>query len=422
VEGGDRVEGTAARPAARRRSATQAVADPARGTGVALAFPAIACVVLAGWVERHGWGVEVSAPALAALLAAAAAAELIALQLGPRSWYTASTPVIVLAGLLGGPTAGAAAAVAGQVLRTEAVWRRRFAEGGLGAVQGVLAGLVGVLGWTAAGVGVEVALALGAALAVNTIGRLLILLERQPRALLVTWLRGLAVDAVEALVVVPLLAVILVAYASAPVLALASIASLLAALLLAQRLREVHLAELAAEHVNARRDQLTGAPNRRAFGEALAREHQRIVRGGQPAGLFVVDLDHFKSINDGHGHSVGDEVLVRVVRRLTDGLRATDLVARWGGEELTVLAPGLGSRKALEDYAERIRRLVGDTPLLTRTEVLAVTVSVGGTRLDGSLTPEAALRQADMALYDAKRRRDTSVVALPHLELRLVTA
>jgi diguanylate cyclase (GGDEF)-like protein len=379
-------------------------------------------MLLAGWAESHGWGVTVSLSALLALLAVAAAAERIAVQLGPRSWYTASAPAIVLAGLLGGPTAGAAAAVAAQILRPEAVWRRRFAEGGLGAMQGVLAGIVGTLSWAGGGTAAQVALALGAAFVVNAVCRMLILIERRRAPLLQIWVRGLGVDALEAAVVLPLLAVIVVAYAGTPFLALTSTASLLAALTLAQRVRQLHLAELAAEQANARRDQLTGAPNRRAFAEALAREHERIVRGSHPAGLFVVDLDHFKSINDGHGHDVGDEVLVSVVRRLVGGLRGSDLVARWGGEELTILAPGLSSRKALEDFADRIRRLIGDEPLRTRTHVLPVTVSVGGTRLDGSLSPEAALRQADLALYDAKRRRDTSVVALPRLELRLVTA
>jgi diguanylate cyclase (GGDEF)-like protein len=423
VRGGDRLRGAAGvSTRAGRRSSAQAVADPARGTGVAVAFPAAAGMLLAGWAERHGWGVEVSLPELVALLAVAAAAERIALQLGPRSWYTASAPAIVLAGLLGGPSAGAAAAVAAQIIRPEAVWRRRFAEGGLGAAQGVLAGIAGTLAWAGSGATAQVALALGAAVLVNTLCRLLILLERRRTPLLQIWLRGLGVDLLETAVVLPLLAVIVVAYADAPFLALASPVSLLAALTLAQRVRQLHLAELAAEQANARRDQLTGAPNRRAFAEALAREHERVVRGSHPAGLFVVDLDHFKSINDCHGHDVGDEVLVSVVRRLVGGLRGTDLVARWGGEELTILAPGLGSRRALEDYAERIRLLVGETPLHARTHVLPVTVSVGGTRLDGSLSPEAALRQADMALYDAKQRRDTSVVALPRLELRLVTA
>jgi diguanylate cyclase (GGDEF)-like protein len=264
---------------------------------------------------------------------------------------------------------------------------------------------------------------MAAAVAINTAGRLLIMLERRSRPLLPRWLRGIAVDVVESALVVPLLALLLLAQETSSTLALSTVASLLATLTVAQRLHELYLGELAAEQANARRDQLTGAPNRRAFEEAMAVEHARIVRGGRPAGLFVVDIDRFKSINDRFGHAIGDEVLCEVMERLVNGLRTTDVVARWGGEEITVLAPGLGSRRALEQYAERIRRLVGATRLATRTLALPVTVSVGGTLLDGSVRPESALRRADGALYDAKRRRDTSVVILPpQPRLRLSSA
>ena len=116
----------------------------------------------------------------------------------------------------------------------------------------------------------------------------------------------------------------------------------------------------------------------------MTSEHARVVRGAVPAGLFVVDLDRFKSINDRFGHGIGDEVLIEVVRRLSEGLRPSDIVARWGGEEITVLAPGVRGRRQLEQFGERIRTLVRELPIVTSTTALPVTVSVGGTLLDGS--------------------------------------
>ena len=362
------------------------------------------------------------------LLALAAAASQAVVQLGPRSWYTAATPVVVLVGLLGGPLLGVAAGFATQLIHPGAVWRRVGAEGGVAALQGLAAGLVGLAllggdelsGSLAAA---TAALAMLAAVGVNSVCRFLIILERHPSRLIELWTRGLRVDLLETVLVVPLLSVLLIAEgANAPLVA-ATAASLLAMILIAQRSRESTAAALAAEQANARRDQLTGAPNRRAFEEAMIAEHARVVRGGLPAGLFVIDLDRFKSVNDRFGHRVGDEVLIEVVRRLSDGLRPTDIVARWGGEEITVLAPGVRGRRQLEQFAERIRILVRELPIATSTTALPVTVYVGGTLLDGAVTPSAALHRADGALYEAKRTRDASAVSLtPRLTLHLESA
>jgi diguanylate cyclase (GGDEF)-like protein len=400
------------------------VADPSRGSAVALGFPLLALALVALWVARDGVSVDVGPVTLVGLLATSALAERIALQLGPRSWYTASTPAVVLTGVLGGPLAGAAAGLASQTLRRETVWRRRLAEGGLASLQGVVAGWCALAAWPGpSGTIAIAALALASAVAVNTIGRLLIMVERRTPDVADRLRRGLVVDCTEALLVTPLLGMLVLTEASSQGLVLASVAALLATLTIVQRMRERSMQQLAAEQENARRDQLTGAPNRRAFEEILAVEHARVVRGGQPAGVFVADIDRFKSINDRYTHRVGDEVLVAVVQRLTEGLRATDTVARWGGEEIAVLAPGLRGRRALEQYAERVRLLIGAEPLALSRTAVPVTVSVGGTLLDGSLTPQAAFDQADRALYDAKRTRDASVVTLPsRLTLRLSSA
>jgi diguanylate cyclase (GGDEF)-like protein len=400
------------------------VADPRRGTVVALAFPAVALVLASFWAFPAEIGPTVSLPFLILLIASSVVTERISIQLGPRSWYTASTPSIVLAGLLGGPIVGVAAGAAGQFASTSSVWRRRFAEGGLASIQGWTAGIVGGLAWAGPdGVAAMTALALAAAVVINTLGRMLIMLARgtQPFALVFT--RGLAVDVIEAGIVAPLLAVLAYTTQTSEALAAGAVVAAIAVMSVAHHLRLTTVEALVAEQANARRDQLTGAPNRRAFEEALTAEHARIVRGSLPAGLFVVDLDRFKSVNDRFGHAIGDEALVAVVARLTESLRPSDVVARWGGEEITVLAPGLGGRQALERFARRIRAIVSDVPLETTVEPIRLTVSVGATLLDGSIAPLAALRFADEALYDAKRTRDAAAVRLaPPRVLQVETA
>lgn len=404
--------------------ALTSVADPSRGTLVAIGFPLVAaglsvlCLSVASPTTRPS-------PALVlALLVAPAVAERVAIQLGPRSWYTACTPTIVLAGLVGGPAVGLAAGVASQLARTDVVWRRRAAEGGIAALQGLAAGLIGLVGWASdAEATLLVLVACAAAVAINTAGRALIMIERRAQPFWSLWARGIVIDIGEAVVAAPLVAVLLTTSGESPALVVSVLASTLLVLTVAQRLRRTAATALAAEQAMARRDQLTGAPNRRAFEEALAAEHARIVRGGQPAGLFVIDIDRFKSINDRFGHEVGDDVLVEVVARVSEGLRPSDIVARWGGEEITVLAPGVRAQRSLEQFGERIRRLISDRPLATKTTALPVTVSVGGTVLDGAVTPAAAMRRADGALYEAKRTRDASVVSLPpRLTLRLEAA
>ena len=414
--------GRARGPGPRLRAASS-VADPSRGTRVAVGIPLAAVGATIAVAVHSGVYFGTSIPTTIGLLAIAAVAARIVVQVGPRSWYSASTPAVVLAALLGGPFVGLAAGISTQLLRQGDVWRRRSAQGGMAALEGLAAAVVGASLLeqgrpTAAAVG-----AMLAAVVVNSVGRLLIMLERRTRPLSELWRRGIVIDLVETAVAVPLLSVLLIANDESEALVVATMASMLAVLTIAQRSRETTAKALEAEQENARRDQLTGAPNRRAFQEAMAAEHARIVRGTVPAGLFVIDLDHFKSVNDRFGHGVGDEVLVEVVRILTDGLRPADVVARWGGEEITVLAPGVHGRRQLEQFGERIRTLVGELPIATSTTALSLTVSVGGTLLDGSVPPTVALERADGALYDAKRRRDTAAVSFPpRLTLRLKSA
>jgi len=127
----------------------------------------------------------------------------------------------------------------------------------------------------------------------------------------------------------------------------------------------------------------------------------------------MIDVDHFKEVNDTHRHSGGDIVLRDLVGRISARARSTDLLARWGGEELCLLAPAIGSLTDLETLAEDIRKIVSESTFALPAGEIRVTVSIGGTVLDGSLAQDAILERADEALYVAKRGRDAVCVLPP---------
>jgi len=159
-------------------------------------------------------------------------------------------------------------------------------------------------------------------------------------------------------------------------------------------------------------DPLTGLANRRAFQQALEAELSRVSRHGRPASLLFLDLDHFKGVNDAHGHAVGDEVLAAFALVLKRGSRRGDLAARVGGEEFAVLLPTTGAVPA-GLVAERIRRAT-ESRSLGRTVSVPVTVSIGLTSTEEQAPPPAAeelLRRADAALYRAKAEGRNRVVA-----------
>ncbi len=159
------------------------------------------------------------------------------------------------------------------------------------------------------------------------------------------------------------------------------------------------LADLA---LASRRDPLTGLPNRRAFEEDLAREVARAARGGGPLAVVMLDVDRFKVVNDGYGHAVGDVVLRAVAARAQGAVRAGDVVARLGGEELGVLLPGADLSCAAE-VAERIRAALAALPVDAGGHALSVTASLGCATFAPGEAPEALVARADARLYDAKR-------------------
>ena len=172
----------------------------------------------------------------------------------------------------------------------------------------------------------------------------------------------------------------------------------------------VLLAELrkreAALHELTRTDALTGLYNRRHFMQQMTHEHARATRYGRPLSCVMVDLDHFKRINDEHGHAVGDEVLRETALRLRRALRETDVLARLGGEEFGALLPDTDLEGA-QRVAERCRELLGATPVqVEHRPSVRVTASFGVAVLDAVRAPgpEDLLRAADMALYASKSR------------------
>ena len=161
----------------------------------------------------------------------------------------------------------------------------------------------------------------------------------------------------------------------------------------------------------ASHDALTGLHNRRFLDDAIPIAAARAHREGNPMGLLLLDLDHFKIINDRHGHQVGDEVLRQVARRLQATTRPGDILARYGGEEFAVIAPGTDPA-ALTNLAARLCAAVGaESVVLPDGRAVALTVSVGAACLpDDADRPEELVRLVDNALYTAKATGRNRVV------------
>jgi two-component system, cell cycle response regulator len=155
----------------------------------------------------------------------------------------------------------------------------------------------------------------------------------------------------------------------------------------------------------ATHDELTGLINRRVILEAITREHARHLRDGGSFAIIIIDLDHFKNINDTHGHLAGDAVLKEAARRMAGSIRPYDSVGRYGGEEFLVLAPSCDAAGAMK-LAERIRDSLGSEPIETDQGPVPVTMSCGVAVSGGSnpLHPQELIHLADEALYRAKEK------------------
>ncbi|PAS96265.1 MAG: hypothetical protein CGU28_09515 [Candidatus Dactylopiibacterium carminicum] len=157
-------------------------------------------------------------------------------------------------------------------------------------------------------------------------------------------------------------------------------------------------------------DPLTGLYNRRMFEDVATHERARWLRGGDPFAVLFIDLDHFKWINDGHGHAAGDEVLRTIASLLRRQLREADVIARFGGEEFCVLMPGQSAQNAAE-IAERLCHAVADLCIQRQGQSIRLSVSIGVALPQGSVeTLESVLARADQALYAAKQGGRNRVV------------
>lgn len=161
-------------------------------------------------------------------------------------------------------------------------------------------------------------------------------------------------------------------------------------------------------------DKLTGLLNRHAFTiliEKLLAEYRRV---RQPISMLLADIDHFKEINDRHGHLAGDRVLEHVASLLVAGLRESDIAVRWGGEEFLLVLRGCDQHEA-ERIAETLRQRIADAPIEADGQRIAVTLSVGVSEYDGAEPPDQTVDRADSALYEAKHggRNRVEVAAKP---------
>jgi diguanylate cyclase (GGDEF)-like protein len=159
------------------------------------------------------------------------------------------------------------------------------------------------------------------------------------------------------------------------------------------------------------RDPLTGLFNRRYLEETLNRELARAKRHDLPLSLVMLDIDHFKTLNDTHGHLAGDEVLRGLASLIMESCRGDDLACRYGGEEFLLALPGMSLESAMQ-RAEQWRGLIEDTGFAWQDKILSITVSMGICAFpEQANDPAHLIANADQALYQAKEAGRNRVAA-----------
>ncbi len=157
-----------------------------------------------------------------------------------------------------------------------------------------------------------------------------------------------------------------------------------------------------AEHARALTDGLTGIPNRLAYDERIGQEHARWKRMGTPLSLMVMDIDHFKAINDEFGHAAGDKALTHIARLLSSEVRETDFLARYGGEEFALLLPDTGLEAAL-GVGDKLRQTVAQAHFHFKDADVPITISCGLAEFHDGDDAQSCFNRADAAMYLAKQ-------------------
>lgn len=168
--------------------------------------------------------------------------------------------------------------------------------------------------------------------------------------------------------------------------------------------------KLAEQRLSSHTDPLTKIPNRVAYNERVQKEWELSHDSGSPMSMALVDIDHFKNINDKYGHAAGDKTLQVIAKHLKRYMSPTDFLARWGGEEFVILFPGKDAITA-QPLLEQIRETLEDLPFKFRQEKVTITASIGATSYTQGEGIEKMFDRADKNLYEAKNSGRNKVVA-----------
>ena len=171
--------------------------------------------------------------------------------------------------------------------------------------------------------------------------------------------------------------------------------------------------------IQATHDSLTGLLNHGAILTALEKELQRSAREGNPVAIMMLDIDHFKSVNDTFGHPAGDAVLCETARKITVSLRPYDSIGRYGGDEFVVVLPGCNLDAAVK-RAESMRELVCGQPVRVADVSIPITMSVGVAAAWDDAQAGQLLQAVDEALYVAKNGGRNRVAAAPHVKINSI--